>query len=91
MKAEQRGGPPFFHAYTVQEQQSARLAGVLPGWPEELRKPGLILDKKKGLLKRRENKARLLRQNFKQGPEKPLTHIFDEIVTDSKAYAHSHQ
>ena len=55
------------------------------------RNEGLILDKKKGLLIRNENKACLLGEHLIQGFEKPVADILDKDITDRKTYTRSNK
>ena len=73
------------HVYTGQEPRISRPARISPGWPGEPRKPGPILDKKKGLLVGREYQARLVWQHFKEGFKKPVADLFNKSVGQGKA------
>jgi len=56
---------PFFHVYIARERQTAISARILPGWPAAPRKPGPILDKKKGFLIGSKDQACLVGQDIK--------------------------
>ena len=56
---------PFFHAGKGPVPQTARSARILSGWPAAPRKPGPILDKKKGFLIGSKDQACLVGQDIK--------------------------
>ena len=78
-------GQPFFHAGKGPVPQTARPARILTGWQAAPRIPGPILDKKKALLVRREDKRGVRRQHLHERLEKPVADRSDKAVGSTEA------